>query len=138
LKVFVTGASGFVGRHLAAHLQVSGIAVASERRELGPETTWRDLLAGVDAVVHAGGLAHERATRASEAELERVNVRGSERLAREAAAAGVRHFVFISTIGVCGDETHGAPFTDASAAAPRTPYARSKWHAEQALRSIAG
>jgi len=138
LKVFVTGASGFVGRHLVAHLQSCGMTVATERRELGPDTAWHDLLGGMDAVVHAAGLAHERATRASDEELRRVNVLGSERLARDAAAAGVRHLVFLSTIGVLGDETHGAAFTDASAPAPRTSYARSKREAEQALARIAG
>jgi UDP-glucose 4-epimerase len=69
--------------------------------------------------------------------LRRVNVLGTERLAREAAAAGVRHFVFASSIGVCGDETRARPFTEESKPAPRSLYARSKLEAEQALAGVA-
>jgi nucleoside-diphosphate-sugar epimerase len=110
------------------------------RRELGPQTDWRDAFAGVQAVVHLAAVAHERAMACERARdyetLRRVNVLGTERLAREAAAAGVRHFVFASSIGVCGDETRGAPFTETSAPAPRSLYARSKLEAEHALAAV--
>ena len=141
--MLVTGASGFVGRHLVTQLEHSGwIVRRSPRRELASETTHRDALQGAQAVVHLAALAHGRAlaferTRDYES-LRRVNVEGTERLAREAAGAGVRHFLFLSSIGVCGDETLGAPLTEESPPAPRSLYARSKLEAEQVLAAISG
>jgi UDP-glucose 4-epimerase len=100
-----------------------------------------DALRGAQAIVHLAALAHERATvleKAGDYEaLVRVNTAATERLAREALGAGVEHFVFLSTIGVCGEETHGAPFTEDSAPAPRSLYARSKHEAEKRLARIA-
>lgn len=139
--VLVTGGSGFVGRHLLRELGARGVSAVSERRELSPTTEWGDLLAGKGAVIHLAALAHERAERHERARdyeaLHRVNALATERLARSAAAAGVEQFVFLSTIGVCGDETEGAPFTEESAAAPRSLYARSKLEAERLLAAVA-
>src|SRR5687767_9774298 len=138
--VLVTGASGFVGRHLLRELAARGVAAVSERREMARETDWSDLLAGSGAVIHLAALAHERAEaleRSGNYEtLHRVNALATERLARAAAAAGVEQFVFLSTIGVCGDETAGTPFTEDSMAAPRSLYARSKLEAERLLASV--
>jgi nucleoside-diphosphate-sugar epimerase len=140
MKVLVTGATGFVGRHLLAALQAKGIAAIAARRELGPYTAWRDLLGGVGSVVHLAAAAHERAERLERGgdyeSLRAVNALAAERLAREAAAAGVEHFVFLSTIGVCGDETWGEPFTEESAPAPRSLYAASKLEAERLLAAV--
>ena len=140
-RVLVTGATGFIGRHVVLQLAKRNFDVAvPPRRELGPQTEWRDTLAGVDAVVHLAALAHERAMACERARdyetLRRVNVLGTERLAREAAAAGARRFLFLSSIGVCGDETHGIPFTEQSAPAPRSLYAKSKLEAEQLLDRV--
>ena len=66
-----------------------------------------------------------------------VNVAGTKRLAHAAAVAGVRRFVFLSSIGVHGAETFGRPFGAADAPAPHSAYARSKLEAEQALHAIA-
>jgi nucleoside-diphosphate-sugar epimerase len=92
-------------------------------------------------VVHLAAAAHERAERYERRRdyeaLHRVNVLATERLARSAAAAGVEQFVFLSTIGVCGDETAGAPFTEESVPAPRSLYARSKLEAERLLGAVA-
>src|SRR3954469_4879267 len=141
-RVLVTGATGFIGRYLVPYLRGSGWeVVALERRELAPDTPWRDALQGVEAVVHLAAIAHERALACERSRdyepLWRVNVLGAARLAREAAAAGVRQLVFMSSIGVCGDETDGAPFTEASVPAPRSLYARSKLEAELALAEVA-
>src|SRR5688572_14334835 len=138
--VLVTGGSGFVGRHLLQELAARGITAVSEHRELTPETEWSDLLAGSSVVVHLAAVAHERAEvleRKGDYEtLHRVNALSTERLARAAAAAGGEQFVFLSTIGVCGDETAGIPFTEDSIAAPRSLYARSKLEAERLLASV--
>jgi nucleoside-diphosphate-sugar epimerase len=92
-------------------------------------------------VVHLAALAHERAQILEKARdyetLRRVNAEGTERLARQSAEAGVKRFVFVSSIGVCGDETFGTPFNEASPAAPRSLYARSKHEAEQRLARLA-
>ena len=134
--VFITGGSGFVGRHLLPALSVRGVLVVTDRRELAPHTHWRDLLNGKRAVIHLAAAAHERAERMEYATLHRINAVATERLAREAAAAGVEHFVFLSTIGVCGDETAGTPFDDDSVPAPHSPYARSKLEAERLLAQV--
>lgn len=139
--VFVSGASGFIGRHLLAELERRGVpATTGPRRELGPETDWSGALEGVASVVHLAAAAHERAQiheRARDYQaLRRVNALGTERLARAAAAADVKQFVFLSTIGVCGDETFGQAFTEESAPAPRSLYAASKLEAEQLLDTV--
>lgn len=136
----VTGGSGFVGGHLLPALEAQGTVVRAARRELGPQTQWDDLLAGAGAVIHLAAAAHERAQaleRRSDYEaLRRVNAAATEHLAREAARAGADHFVFLSTIGVCGDETSGSPFTEESAPAPRSLYASSKLEAERRLAAV--
>ena len=71
------------------------------------------------------------------AEYRRVNVDGTLALARQAAAAGVKRFVFISSIGVNGGQTFGKPFTEEDTPQPEEPYALSKWEAEQALQTLA-
>jgi nucleoside-diphosphate-sugar epimerase len=69
-------------------------------------------------------------------EFRRVNVSLTVDLARQAAAAGVRRFVFASSIGVHGTFTTGSPFSASQLVQPTEPYAVSKWEAEQALRAI--
>ena len=138
--VLVTGGSGFIGRHLLAELGARRVAAVPVRRDLAPDTEWNDALAGVGAVIHLAAAAHERAEvherkRDYEA-LRRVNALATERLARAAALAGAEQFVFLSTIGVCGDETSGKPFNEESAPAPRSLYAASKLEAERLLATV--
>jgi nucleoside-diphosphate-sugar epimerase len=139
--VLITGSGGFVGRHLSIELKRIGMELApSVRREVGPKTDWTSALANVDAVIHLAALAHERAEKYETSKdyesLRRVNALGAERLARAAAGANVRRLVFLSTIGVCGDETFGTPLTEESPGAPRSLYAASKLEAEQRLRAV--
>ncbi len=147
--VLVTGASGFVGSRLAACLRDAGFRVrgavrstdrplpeAVERAvvgEIGPDTDWREALGGVVAVVHCANLAHVAARDAAALErARRVNVEGSLALARQAAGAGVRRFVYLSSLLAreaedAGDEGGG-----------RDPYAATKLEAERALAGLAG
>jgi nucleoside-diphosphate-sugar epimerase len=81
VRVFVTGAGGFIGQHLCAGLRAC-------RHELSPS------ISGADALVHLANIAHARAP---EAELRRVNVEGTLNRAREAAGSGVRRFVYLSS-----------------------------------------
>ena len=157
-SVLVTGASGFVGLRLCARLTAAGHTVkAAVRREstalaafmpaasivrvgdIGPNTDWQAALAGVDIAVHLAARAHVMRDSAFEslAEYRHVNVAGSERLARAAAAAGVSRLIYMSSIKVNGEATVNAPFRESDAPAPLDAYGRSKWEAEQALCRIA-
>lgn len=155
MTTLVTGANGFVGSALCARLLNDGTAVRGAVRSLrslhdgveaieigglSHETDWTVALRSVDQVVHLAARVHVMNDKSTDplAEFRRVNVEGTANLAREAAAAGVRRFVFLSSIKVNGEFTHeGRPFTADDAPAPEDPYGASKYEAEQALRQIA-
>jgi nucleoside-diphosphate-sugar epimerase len=149
-RVLVTGAGGFIGGALVDRLLGEGVRVAGAVRNraghawevqsptLGPTADWQPALAGADAVIHTAARAHvlkESAASPIEAFRE-VNVRGAVRLAEQAAASGVRRFVFISSVGVNGNRSE-APFRESDAPAPAEPYAISKLEAETRLRELA-
>ena len=150
--VLVTGASGFVGRATCTELLKRGFEVrAAVRNEASPlvagaaryavgdlaqPTAWR--LQGVDAVVHLAGIAHQLHGQNAEAVYQAVNCAATELLARAAAKAGVRRFVFVSSIKVNGERTPtNRPFTADDVPHPSDRYARSKWAAERALAGVA-
>lgn len=147
-QVLVTGANGFVGQALRAQLAARGQVVkAAVRRplpagivvgELGAETVWSVALADCDAVVHLAARVHVMRDGAADplAAFRAVNVEGTLNLARQAARAGVKRFVFLSSIKVNG-EGRDEPYGEADSATPVDPYAISKWEAEQGLREIA-
>jgi nucleoside-diphosphate-sugar epimerase len=150
--VLVTGASGFIGRALVAELHARGRQVMAAVRtpssdgnervvgEIGPETDWSGIMRGVEVIVHAAGRAHVPRGAAHDvlSEFRRVNVEGSRRLALQAAECGAKRIVFISSIGVMGNDTDGrAPFSVDDAPAPKEHYAVSKLEAEIALREVA-
>lgn len=151
-RIAVTGATGFIGRALCRHLQNEGRLVrpigrnAGEASEvvgvgdIGSGTDWTAALAAVDCVVHCAGRAHVLSETAVDplAQYRRVNVEGTRRLAEQAVAAGVRRFVFLSSIGVLGVHTNGrSPFRHDEPPEPVEPYAVSKLEAERELASIA-
>lgn len=127
--LFLTGARGFVGRHLLARLRGRGAPVTClVRGEPGPgcvvgdlrqPESWRHALEGIHTVLHVAAVTGT----ASEREHEAVNAEATSVLARNAAAAGVSRFVFVSTIAVT--------FADRS----RYPYARAKERGEAAVRT---
>lgn len=137
----VTGANGFIGRALTAHLAARGERVTGATRAtvgaIDGTTDWSAALQGASAVVHLAARAHVTRETAGDpaAEFRRVNVEGTLALARQAADAGVRRFLFLSSIGVNGDR-NGRPFTEADPPAPAEPYARSKREAEEGLRAL--
>ncbi|WP_027918201.1 NAD-dependent epimerase/dehydratase family protein [Pseudomonas sp. URMO17WK12:I7] len=151
----VTGASGFVGRHLCESLVQRDFSVkAAVRREpdlaLAGDVVQLDLmdqvavqqsLVDVDCVVHLAGRAHVLNDQVADplAAFRQANVETTLALAEAALAAGVKRFIFVSSIGVNGNETTGQAFTEQSDVAPAADYAVSKLEAEQALdRLLAG
>jgi len=156
VKVLVTGANGFVGQAVLLRLNgMSGVtAIGSVRRaamfadagapiatvgELSAQTDWSGALAGVQAVVHTAARVHVMQEAAVDplAEFRRVNVQGTLNLARQAAAAGVRRFVFVSSIKVNGEATQpGSRFTADDVPAPLDAYGVSKMEAEQGLLAL--
>jgi nucleoside-diphosphate-sugar epimerase len=145
IRIAVTGADGFVGRELCTVLREHGhevlpIARHSNSPSLDDRTGWERLLVGSSAVIHLAGRAHvlrEVAARPLE-EFRKVNVAGTLCIAQAAASAGVRRFVFASSIGVLGSESADEPFREDTAPRPTEPYAISKYEAELALRSLEG
>jgi nucleoside-diphosphate-sugar epimerase len=121
VRVLVTGTSGFIGRALMDSLRVTGHEAVPDLRR-------------AQALVHLAGIAHTRGV--DESELRRVNVDLAAETGRSAAAAGVP-MVFVSTVKVHGEDS-GAPLRETSPIEPRDAYARSKAHAEEALRAIPG
>ena len=107
--------------------------------DLGNFTDWSASLQGATAVVHCAARVHVLRESVIDplAVFRRVNVAGTLNLARQAVAAGVRRFVFISSIGVNGAETFDKGFTSEDTPAPHSPYAVSKLEAEVALRQLA-
>lgn len=147
--VLVTGASGFVGRHLVRALEQNGHVVRKSGRSHATEgwvqadledenVDWSSALEAIDTVVHLAALVHvlDSAARTDEASFLRTNMGGTLRLARAAQAAGVRQFVFVSTVKVHG-EGQDYPYTEASPFHPSDAYARSKLAAEVMLEALA-
>jgi UDP-glucose 4-epimerase len=149
--VLVTGANGFIGRHLSPVLESNGWTVRRAVRTstedpneilvetIGPQTYWRNALKDVDAIVHLAARVHHP-NEENAIELYRsVNIQGTLNLARSAADQGVTRFVFISSILVNGRATDGrAPFRETDLPTPRGVYGRSKAAAEEGLESLAG
>ena len=155
MKILVTGATGFVGRALCAHLQQQGYEVHAAIRApadglpvsrvvtlqaLDQETDWADALRGVDVVVHLAARVHVMHDTAVDPALEfrKANVDATLHLARQAAKAGVKRMVFMSSVKANGESTlPGHPFKESDAPNPQDAYGRSKWEAEQGLQQIA-
>ena len=152
--ILVTGASGFVGGALCASLVNHSplrISVRDKSKaelfanvdifeaSISPDQDWSPTLSGVSAVVHCAARVHVMSEEAADPlfEFRRVNVDGTLNLARQASEAGVRRFVFISSIKVNGECTDlGHPFTADQIPVPSDPYGVSKYEAELGLRAL--
>ena len=135
--VLVTGAGGFIGRHLCPALSAQGYEVRSVTASMPPgprtyATAATVPFQEVDAVVHLGGMAHANVAGATRHDLTRVNVDETLALYRQARAGGVRRFVWMSSIKVLGDES-SRPFAADDPRNPPDAYAESKALAEEAL-----
>ncbi len=157
LRIAVTGASGFVGRRLLQKLsesacyKVTGVVrqrpsanvpyPVVEVTDLTETTDWSNLFAStpVDVVVHCAARVHQMNDQSADplTEFRRVNCAGTLQLAKFAAAAGVRRFIFISSVKVMGESTlAGTAFSVNDVPKPVDPYGVSKWEAEQQLATL--
>jgi Nucleoside-diphosphate-sugar epimerases len=142
VNIAVTGASGYIGRHVVHRLNARGHQVRPVARPpavaSGVGAFPGEAFADCEAVIHLAGRAHVQPRRGVDNAVDALahaegNVVTLDRAIVAAAASGVRRFVLVSSIGVNGRSTNGVPFDEATAPNPREEYARSKLSAEAAL-----
>lgn len=151
MSILITGGRGFLGSAIASSLAenaITNVYVTSRDRKRGscakevyldlsrPEVGWVDLLEQIDVVIHAAGLVHVKGQGELSEEMNTINNDGTAALVRCAAAAGVKRFILISTIGVNGCSS-ARPFKYDDPVNPRNCYSRSKLGAEIAARKVA-
>lgn len=155
-SILLTGATGFVGGAILknlcrqgypvvtvsrAHFKTQGLATEAFHIDtLDGHTQWQDSLSGVEVVIHSAARVHVMHDNADDplAAFRNVNVEGTLNLARQAAAAGVRRLIYISSIKVNGEGTRkGQVYRADDAPAPVDPYGISKREAEEGLMALA-
>lgn len=146
MTILLTGCSGFIGQQFMGDDCIRRIVTRTGNdvegwtcskffiESLDDKTNWSGAFEGIDVVIHLAGLAHGR--NYTKEAYEKVNVSGSLHLAREAALAGVKRFVFVSTIGVHGSNSVNTALTASSPLSPENEYTRSKLAAEVGLKKI--
>lgn len=155
-RILITGATGFVGSTLIKRLLQENFSITAavlsgedtghlpavvKRVTLEPlsdSSDYTEALQNADTVIHLAARVHVMQETATDPllEFQKVNLYGTERLARQADKAGVSRFVFMSTIGVNGDNSGDKPYTEGDVPHPHNPYSVSKHEAELALRQI--
>ncbi len=150
-NILVTGATGFIASHLVPVLAQNWHIRAALRQEtkgdnfsksittitvgeIDGETNWHQSLEGIDTVIHLAGRAHILAEKVANPEQEflRVNTFGTANLVKQSLAMGVKHFIFISSIGAMASLNEQI-LRENSPCQPDTPYGHSKLLAEKAL-----
>ena len=154
-SIVVTGAGGFVGGQVAERLARDGFLVRGALYRRGTTAQipgvewchpgsihegagWPGILSGADVVVHAAAKVHAPGTSDADDDYFRINTDGTLRLAEQALEAGVRRFVFLSTVKVHGEGRSDTAITELSPLDPQTHYAASKARAESGLIALAG
>jgi len=151
MQILVTGASGFIGQSLILILKNQNIQVLQVTRQhtdsimnslivpdFAAKEAWQEALSGCNVVIHLAARVHvmqDKAINPLDAFLA-VNLHGTVNLAKAAAKAGVKRFIFVSSIKVNGEFTEERPFTENDLPNPQDPYAVSKYEAEKGLRQI--
>ena len=144
-EILITGASGFVGRYLLNEIAQSHEVIACVRKKsnLLPSSVQQIIINNffditipqdVDVVVHLAAVAHNKNNDIDE--FKKINVDGTLELARKALQANVKRFIFMSSIGVNGNSTHGKAFTEQDTPNPINDYTISKYQAEVALEEL--
>ncbi len=141
-KVFITGADGFVGKHLQRVLKDKNISFVAGNRalygDMSEQSKWGQFLIDCDSVVHLAARVHVM----NETETDpliafrKYNVKATIELAKAAKSAGVKRFIFISSVKVNGEETFDRPFFSNDIPAPQDPYGISKAEAEKELLKL--
>ncbi len=154
MRILVTGASGFVGLSLIKSIKQRDIYVVGVGRQsiasdayvffavpdFSDQSAWQKPLQGCDLVIHLAARVHVMKDKVSNPleEFRKVNVDGTLALAAQAAKAGIKRFIYVSSIKVNGEATElNKPFTEQDTANPQDAYAISKYEAEQGLLLIA-
>ncbi|MDC0032310.1 NAD-dependent epimerase/dehydratase family protein [Pelagibacteraceae bacterium] len=146
LKVLLTGSNGFVGSKILEELKKSCHEIVPiyrkdiDNRNIDQNTNWKDFLKNVDCIIHTAARAHiiKEISKDPIAEFRKVNVEGTINLANQAVKAGVKRFIFISTIKVNGEFNKiNSPMVEELECYPSDAYSCSKYEAEIALQSIA-
>lgn len=154
-KILITGGGGYIGKVLINTALLLGNydlvapvrSTKSEKnccfkliQDINADTNWKEFMDGMNVVIHVAARTHIMKDDVTDplAEYRQVNVDGTLNLARQAAAGGVKRFIFISSIKVNGEQTQlGTPFTAEDTPAPDDAYGISKWEAEQGLQQLA-
>lgn len=154
MRFLITGANGFVGKALCAELARRGHFVRAAVREVNQPigniaiasvgsidgvTDWTAALSNIDVVIHLAARVHVMQDSSEEPleEFRKVNVQGTENLARQTVDSGVKRLVYVSSIGVNGLQTKlDNIFTETDTVNPHNAYSISKWEAEQKLLQI--
>lgn len=146
-RILITGGTGFIGAYLHTLNGKNKFRFVIRKKsnnsyndtylisEFNSVTEWNNVFDDIESIIHLAGLAHSNSFTARD--YQTVNADGSLHLAREAAKAGVKRFVFISSIGVNGTSTTNTPFSTLSDLQPHNEYAQSKYDAEIGLKKIA-
>lgn len=155
-RIFITGATGFVGTNLIKRLLKDNFRLAAavldgedvghlpagvERVTVNPlsgSSDYSQALKCVDIVIHLAARVHvmQETSRDPLQEFRKVNLHGTELLAKQAAHAGVKRFVFMSTIGVNGDNSGNTSYIEGDVPHPHNPYSVSKYEAELAIKEV--
>lgn len=131
MNILLTGSTGFIGSYfLEKYSEKFVINTFSFQRD-----NFKSLnLIGIETVVHLSALVHQ-INDASLEQYEKINVMQTINLAKKAKRDGVRHFVFMSTVKVYGEEA-SLPYNENSLCAPQDDYGKSKYKAEQELKIL--
>jgi nucleoside-diphosphate-sugar epimerase len=149
-RVLITGAAGFVGHTLCEMLATSGYEIRAALRSgrstsgdgyettfignIDEQTEWSATLTGVDSVIHLAARTHLLRDDSRNSDLYfKANDRGTRQLAEASVQAGVRRFIYLSSIKVNGEQTQGRPFSPDDPPSPADAYAASKWSGERAV-----
>tara|TARA_R110001583_G_scaffold94109_3_gene237501 strand:+ start:1137 stop:2051 length:915 start_codon:yes stop_codon:yes gene_type:complete len=146
MSILLTGSTGFIGTYLNQYSELITRSVIRKTNgyenkkfyyvdSITGQTSWVNAFDNISCVIHLAGLAHSKTF--TYEDYYSVNVEGTINLAKKAASAGVKRFVFVSSIGVNGTSTYNIPFTENAISIPNNEYSKSKYNAEIGLKKVA-